>query len=64
VFSSQQLRAVTAKERSEDLQYLTTLIEQGQVTPAIDRTFRLRQAPEAIRYLAQGHPGGKVVVTI
>ncbi len=64
VFSSQRLRAVTAKERSEDLEYLTTLIEEGKVTPAIDRTFPLREAPEAIRYLAQGHPGGKVVVTI
>ena len=64
VFSGQRLRAVTAKERSEDLEYLTTLIEQGKVTPAIDRTFPLREAPEAIRYLAQGHPGGKVVVTI
>jgi NADPH:quinone reductase-like Zn-dependent oxidoreductase len=55
---------VTAKERSEDLEFLTTLIEEGKVTPAIDRTFPLREAPEAIRYLAQGHPGGKVVVTI
>ena len=52
------------QERSEDLEYLTTLIEQRKVTPAIDRTFPLRDAPEAIRYLAQGHPGGKVVVTI
>ena len=24
----------------------------------------LREAPEAIRYLAQGHPGGKIVVTV
>ena len=64
MFSSQRLRAVTAKERSEDLEFLTTLIEEGKVTPAIDRTFPLREAPEAIRYLAQGHPGGKVVVTI
>jgi hypothetical protein len=30
VFSSQRLRAVTAKERSEDLEYLTTLIEEGK----------------------------------
>lgn len=55
---------MTAKERSEDLEYLTTLIEEGKVTPVIDRAFPLREAPEAIRYLAQGHPAGKVVVTI
>jgi NADPH:quinone reductase-like Zn-dependent oxidoreductase len=55
---------VVAKERTEDLEYLTTLIEDGKVTPVIDRTFPLQEAPEAIRYLAQGHPGGKIVVTV
>ncbi len=64
MFSDQRLRAVVAKERTEDLEYLTTLIEEGKVTPVIDRTFPLREAPEAIRYLALGHPGGKIVVTV
>jgi NADPH:quinone reductase-like Zn-dependent oxidoreductase len=63
-FTGQRLRAVISKERTEDLQYLTTLIEEGKVTPVIDRTFPLREAPEAIRYLAQGHPAGKIVVTV
>jgi NADPH:quinone reductase-like Zn-dependent oxidoreductase len=63
-FSSQRLRAVVARERTADLEYLTTLIEEGQVTPVIDRTFPLPEAPEAIRYLAQGHPAGKIVVTV
>jgi NADPH:quinone reductase-like Zn-dependent oxidoreductase len=34
------------------------------VTPVIDRTFELAEAADAIRYLAQGHPAGKVVVTV
>jgi len=63
-FTGQRLRALIAKERTEDLQFLTTLIEEGKVTPVIDRTFPLGEAPEAIRYLAQGHPAGKVVVTV
>jgi NADPH:quinone reductase-like Zn-dependent oxidoreductase len=63
-FSGQRLKAVVAKAGADDLEYLTTLIEEGKVTPVIDRTFPLREAPEAIRYLAQGHPGGKVVVTV
>jgi NADPH:quinone reductase-like Zn-dependent oxidoreductase len=63
-FSDQRLRAVVTKERTKDLEYLTTLIEEGKVTPVIDRTFPLPEAPEAIRYLAQGHPGGKIVVTV
>ena len=63
-FSHQRLRAVMAKERTEDLEYLTTLIEEGKVTPVIDRTFRLCEAADAIRYLAQGHPAGKIVLTV
>jgi len=64
VFSSQRLRAVVAKERIEDLEYLTNLIEEGKVTPVVDRTFPLREAPDAIRCLAQGHASGKIVVTV
>jgi len=62
--SHQRLRPVIAKERSEDLDYLAMMIQQDKVAPIIDRTFPLSEAPEAIRYLSEGHPGGKVVVTI
>lgn len=52
------------KERREDLQAVTDLIEAGKVTPVIDRTYPLIEAPDAIRYLEQGHPAGKVVITV
>jgi NADPH:quinone reductase-like Zn-dependent oxidoreductase len=55
---------VTARERYEDLEELTTLIESGAVTPVIDRTYALADTPASIRYLAQGHPAGKVVITV
>jgi NADPH:quinone reductase-like Zn-dependent oxidoreductase len=55
---------VTARERYEDLEEPTSLSESGSVTPVIDRTYALADAPDAIRYLAQGHPAGKVVVTV
>jgi dihydrofolate reductase len=32
--------------------------------PVIDRTYSLIEAPDAIRYLEKGHPGGKVVITV
>jgi hypothetical protein len=38
---------------------LKELIETGRVTPAIDRTFSLSEAPKAIRYLEEGHGRGK-----
>ncbi|MGA7834283.1 MAG: NAD(P)-dependent alcohol dehydrogenase [Acidimicrobiales bacterium] len=64
IFSSQKLRPVMAKDRIEDLEYLTSLIEDGRVSPVIDRTFPLGEVPEAIAYLAHDHPSGKVVISI
>jgi len=40
------------------------MIEKGELTPVIDRTYPLSQTPEAMRYLEDGHPKGKVVVTV
>jgi NADPH:quinone reductase-like Zn-dependent oxidoreductase len=55
---------LSPKERREDLLELKELIEAGKVTPVIDRTYPLREVPEAIRYLEQGHARGKVVITV
>lgn len=64
LFVGQKLGGLTSKEKLEDLQTLSDLIEAGKVTPVIDRTYPLIDAPDAIRYLEEGHPGGKVVVTV
>jgi NADPH:quinone reductase-like Zn-dependent oxidoreductase len=64
MFAGQRLRGLVAKERAEDLEALTRLIESGAVTPVIDRTYALADAPDAIRYLAEGHAAGKVAVTV
>jgi NADPH:quinone reductase-like Zn-dependent oxidoreductase len=64
LFSSQRLRPLTSKERLDDLQQLGELIEAGKLSPIIDRTYPLIEAPDAIRYLEGGHAGGKVVITI
>jgi NADPH:quinone reductase-like Zn-dependent oxidoreductase len=64
MFAGQRLTGLMAQQRQEDLQTLSELIEAGKVTPLIDRTYSLGETPEAIRYLEQGHPGGKVVITI
>src|SRR5215475_9599818 len=64
VFVGQRLRGLLAKDRAEDLEALTRLIESGAVTPVIDRSYALADAPDAIRYLVHGHAAGKVVVTI
>jgi NADPH:quinone reductase-like Zn-dependent oxidoreductase len=63
-FVGQKLRVLISKERQEDLQLIRDLIEAGKVAPVIDRTYPLNEAPEAIRYLHEGHARGKVVITV
>lgn len=46
------------------LERLAELIEDGKVTPVVDRTYPLHEAPDAIRYLAQGHAAGKVAIRV
>ena len=62
--SHQRLRPFVSKERSEDLLVLKELIEASNLTPVIDRTYPLGEAPEAIRYLEAGHARGKIVITV
>lgn len=63
-FVRHNLRTFIAMVNKEDLQFLKGLIEDGQVTPVIDRAYSLSEVPEAIRYLEKGHPRGKVVITL
>jgi NADPH:quinone reductase-like Zn-dependent oxidoreductase len=60
----QRLRPLVSKERREDLVVLKELIEAGKVTPVIDRTYPLREAPQAIRQLEEGHARGKIVIRV
>jgi NADPH:quinone reductase-like Zn-dependent oxidoreductase len=51
--------------RKQDLMArLTELLAAGKLTPVIDRTYPLSEAPEAIHYLATGDARGKVVITM
>jgi NADPH:quinone reductase-like Zn-dependent oxidoreductase len=63
-FVPQRLRPLTAKRSKADLQVLKELIEAGTVRPVIDRTYSLRDVPDAIRYLEEGHARGKIVITV
>lgn len=60
----QTLGTWMSTETVADLEALTALIERGAVTPAVDRTFPLAEAPQAIGYLVAGRARGKVVVTM
>ena len=53
-----------ANINQKDLVFLKDLLEAGKVVPVIDRRYPLSAAAEALRYLAQGHAQGKIVLTV
>ena len=63
-FIDQKMGFFMAKQDKSDLKILADLMQSGKVTPVIDRTYRLSQIADAVRYLEEGHARGKVVVTI
>lgn len=63
-FVGQRLRTLMPKENYRDMIALKELIEAGKITPVIDRTYPLREAPTAIRYLQDGNAQGKVVLIV
>jgi NADPH:quinone reductase-like Zn-dependent oxidoreductase len=63
-FVDQTLTTFIAGENHRDMLVLKELIEAGEVTPVIDRSFPLAEVPEAIRYLEQGRARGKVVIDV
>ena len=64
LFTGQRLRGLATKVKREDLIALTELIAAGTLRPVIDRTYPLIEAPDAIRYLEEGHSRGKIVITV
>jgi NADPH:quinone reductase-like Zn-dependent oxidoreductase len=62
--ASQKVVFFISKADHQDLTALRELLEAGTVTPVVERTYPLREAAHALRYLGQGHAKGKLVVTV
>jgi len=63
-FVRQRLTMKIPKEHHTDMQRLADLIEAGKLTPTIDKTYPLHQAPEAMRHLEAGRARGKLVIAV
>ena len=63
-FGKQTAKFFVASFNKPDLQTLAELLESGDLKPAIDRTYELDEAQDALRTFGEGHVRGKLVLTM
>lgn len=63
-FANEKFTMFIAELKHADLAQLADLMAAGKVKTVIDRTYKLEQAADALRYLKEGHARGKVIITI
>ena len=63
-FIDQKFERYTTASNQADLKLLSELIAAGKVTPFVEKTYAMADTPEALRYFAEGHARGKLVITI
>src|SRR5713101_7006778 len=61
---SQKFVAYIAQFNKADMEVLADLMQTRKITPVIDRTYKLNETADALRYLEQGHARGKVVINL
>ena len=59
-----KFRFLASETTTEDLVFLTELLEADKVVPVIDRRYPLSGVPDALRYLETGRARGKVVIAV
>ena len=63
-FVKQKMLFMLAQSTQDDLNVLRDLMQDGKLTPVIDRRYPLAETGQAISYLEQGHAKGKVIITV
>jgi NADPH:quinone reductase-like Zn-dependent oxidoreductase len=64
IFLRQRLTSFISKANGVDLESLIPLLDSGDVTPIVDKTYSLAQAPAAMNEMVEGRVRGKIAVTI
>jgi NADPH:quinone reductase-like Zn-dependent oxidoreductase len=62
-FRRRDVKQFVIKVTRADLVELAALVDDGSVTPVVDRTYPITETAAAMTYLMTRHPRGKVVVT-
>ncbi len=63
-FVHQKFVGYGTETNKEDLKLLSDLMQTGKLTPVIDRTYKLSETAEAMRYFEEGHAKGKIVIAV
>jgi NADPH:quinone reductase-like Zn-dependent oxidoreductase len=63
-FVKQKMGFMMAQPSTADLTLLAGMVESGKLKTVIDRTYKLAEVPEAVRYVEEGHARGKVIITV
>jgi len=61
---SKKMYTLFAKANAKDLELIATLASEGKIRPVIDRHHSFDEIVDAIRYVAEGHAKGKVVINM
>ena len=64
LFASQSMAFFIAKLDKEGMQTIRELLESGELTSVIDSAFPLERVGDALEHQGEGHPRGKIVVTV
>jgi NADPH:quinone reductase-like Zn-dependent oxidoreductase len=63
-FTEKKVSFAFAKDRTEDLEYVAKLMEEGTLKAVIDRSYPLEEVAEAHRYVETGAKIGHIVIDI
>jgi NADPH:quinone reductase-like Zn-dependent oxidoreductase len=64
LFVKQSLTMLMSKERYTDLEALCPFLENGQLTPVVNRVYPLTQVSDAMRQLEEGTVRGKIAIAV
>lgn len=63
-FGSKKMLTLAAKSDPADLEYVANLMAEGKIKAVIEKFYSLKDTPEAITYLSEGHARSKVIIQV